>query len=426
MTPTTQQQPAPAALAGIRVVEFGPYVALPLTGRILGSLGAEVIKVETNKVLDEMAFIPAWSRGAGQPEYQRGKRRITLDVRTAAGRDLMLELAAVSDVFMTNFRRNVLDRWGIDFPAIRQRRPDAVIMWQTGLGGHGPYYTYKSFGILVQHLSGVSLMTGLPDEPPGVVNTSYSDYHTGVFQPAAVIAALMRRRLTGKTATMESSIFKSGVATGGPALLDYQVNDGRLPQRRGNRDAWAVPHNVYPCAPMPGSPDNSPENDRYIAIAVSDDDQWQRFRTAMGDPAWAAAPEYATRIARRRNEDALDAAIADWTRPQDAAVLMDALQAAGIPAGIVSQGQDLHDSGHLQSRNFYRDTQYWEAERGVKATEWTEGDSVSWAIPARMSATPIAFGEYRNIGADNAYVFGELLGMPAADIAQLEEAGVIY
>ena len=412
----------PAALAGIRVVEFGPYVALPLTGRILGSLGAEVIKVETNKVLDEMAFIPAWSRGAGQPEYQRGKRRITLDVRTDAGRDLMLELARVSDVFMTNFRRNVLDRWGIDFPAIRRQRPDAIIMWQTGLGGHGPYYTYKSFGILVQHLSGVSLMTGLPDEPPGVVNTSYSDYHTGVFQPAGIIAALMRRRLTGKTATLESSIFKSGVATCGPALLDYQVNGGRGPQRRGNRDAWAVPHNVYPCAPVLGDPNN----DRYIAISIADDDQWQRLRTAMGDPAWAAGPEYATRIARRRHEDALDAAIANWTRPQDAAALMDALQAAGVPAGIVSQGRDLHDSAHLQSRDVYRDTRYWEAERGVKATEWVEGESVAWSIPARMSETPIAFGEYRNIGADNDYVFGQLLGMPAAEIARLEAAGVIY
>ena len=412
----------PAALAGIRVIEFGPYVALPLTGRILGSLGAEVIKVETNKVLDEMAFIPAWSRGAGQPEYQRGKRRITLDVRTEAGRDLMLELARISDVFMTNFRRNVLERWGIDFPAIRRQRADAVIMWQTGLGGHGPYYTYKSFGILVQHLSGVSLMTGLPDEPPGVVNTSYSDYHTGVFQPAGIIAALMRRRLTGKTATLESSIFKSGVATCGPALLDYQANRGRPPQRRGNRDAWAVPHNVYPCAPVPGDPDS----DRYIAIAIADDEQWQRLRMAMGDPAWAAAPEYATRIARRRHEDALDAAIANWTRPQDAATLMDALQVAGVPAAMVAQGKDLHDSRHLQSRNFYRNTRYWEAERGVKATEWAEGESLSWAIPAQMSETPIAFGKYHNIGADNDYVFGELLGIPAATIARLAEAGVIY
>lgn len=412
----------PSPLTGIRVVEFGPYVALPLTGRILGSLGAEVIKVETNKVLDEMAFIPAWSRGAGQPDYQRGKRRITLDVRTDAGRDLMLAMARVSDVFMTNFRRNVLDRWGIDFPAIRRQRPDAIIMWQTGLGGHGPYYTYKSFGILVQHLSGVSLMTGRPDEPPGVVNTSYSDYHTGVFQPAGIIAALMRRRLTGKTATLESSIFKSGVATGGPALLDYQVNNGRGPQRRGNRDAYAAPHGVYPCA----AGDGGAADDRYIAIAVANDDQWRRLRAAMGEPSWAAAPEYETRIGRQRHQDALDAALADWTRGQDAAALTDALQAVGVPAAMVSQGQDLHESAHLQSRSFYQDTRYWEAERGVKATEWTEGESVSWSIPARMSATPIAFGEYHNIGADNAYVFGELLGLPSGEIARLEAAGVIY
>lgn len=411
----TEPQSTPNALSGVRVVEFGPYVALPLTGRILGSLGAEVIKVETNKVLDEMAFIPAWSRGAGQPEYQRGKKRITLDVRTDAGRDLILEMVRISDVFMTNFRRNVLDRWGIDFPDIRRHRPDSIIMWQTGLGGHGPYYTYKSFGILAQHLSGVSLMTGLPGDPPGVVNTSYSDYHTGVFQPAGIIAALMRRNLTGKTATLESSIFKSGVATCGPALLDYQVN-GHPPDRRGNRDAWAAPHGVYPCS----------GEDRYIAISVADDDQWLLFRKAMGDPPWASAAEYETRIGRQRNQDTLDGCITEWTSAQDSRVLMDALQDAGVPAGIVSQGKDLNESAHLESRNFYQNTQYWEAERGIKATDWVEGESVSWSIPARMSATPIAFGKYSNIGEDNAYVFGELLGLTASEIADLEAAGVIY
>jgi crotonobetainyl-CoA:carnitine CoA-transferase CaiB-like acyl-CoA transferase len=408
------------ALQGIRVLELGPYVALPLTGRILASLGAEVIKVETNKVLDEMAFIPAWSRGAGQPDFQRAKKRVSIDVRTEGGLEVFRELVKVSDVFMTNFRRNILDRWGIDFPAVRELRPDIILMWQTGLGGIGPYYTYKSYGILVQHMGGVSLMTGVEGDPPSAINTSYSDYHTGVFQPAAIIAALMRRRLTGKTATMESSIFKSGVATCGPALLDYQLN-GRGPQRRGNRDSYAVPHGVYPCAPVPESND-----DRYIAISAANDEQWMRLRAAMGDPSWAAAPEYETRIGRRRNEAALDAAIAYWTQAQDAAALMHSLQAAGVPAGMVSQGQDLHDSAHLQSRGFYQDTRYWEAERGVKATEWVEGESVSWSIPARMSGTPIDFGKYSNIGEDNAYVFGELLGIPAAEITRLEEAGVIY
>ena len=179
---------AERALEGVRVVEFGPYVALPMTGRIL-------------------AFIPAWSRGAGQPDYQRIKRRITLDVRTPKGRDLMLELLKTADVFMTNFRRNILSRWGIDFPQVQEVRPDIIIMWQTGLGAQGPYYTYKSYGMLVQHMAGVSLLSGAAGAPPAVVNTSYSDYHTGVFQPIAVIGALIRRRSTGSPFTMESSIF---------------------------------------------------------------------------------------------------------------------------------------------------------------------------------------------------------------------------
>jgi len=122
-------------LSGIRILELGPYVALPMTGRILASMGAEVIKVETNKVLDEMNFIPAWSRGGGQPEFQRAKKRVTIDVRTAGGLEVFKELVKVSDVFMTNFRRNILDRWGIDFPELRRVRPDIILMWQTGLGG---------------------------------------------------------------------------------------------------------------------------------------------------------------------------------------------------------------------------------------------------------------------------------------------------
>ena len=218
-----------------------------------------------------MRFIPAWSRGAGQPDFQTAKKRITLDVRTPEGRDLFLELIKVSDVVMTNFRRNILERWGIDFPQLKQARPDIIIMWQTGLGGHGPYYTYKSYGILVQHMSGVSTMSGSPGAPPVTVNSSYSDYHTGVFQPVAVIGALMRRHLTGETATLESSIFSSGAVTSGPALLDYQANH-RLPERIGNRDHAAVPHGVYLCS----------GEGRYCAIAVicSSSASWLRDRSS--------------------------------------------------------------------------------------------------------------------------------------------------
>ena len=403
------------ALAGLRVIEFGPYVALPLTGRILGSLGAEIIKVETNKVLDEMAFIPAWSRGAGQPEYQRNKKRITLDVRTDQGREVFMELVKTADVFMTNFRRNILSRWNIDFPQVREVRPDIIIMWQTGLGGNGPYYTYKSFGILVQHVSGVSMMTGDPEAPPGVVNTSYSDYHTGVFQPAAIIGALLRRRRTGEPTTLQSSIFKSGAVTTGPAILDYQVNQ-RLPQRRGNRDAYAAPHGVYPCL----------GEDRYCAIAVHTEEEWQGFCKVLGNPEWCRKSQFATLLERSKNQDELDQHISGWTLTRTAEEAMQKLQQSGIAASMVSQGQDLYESAHLKSRDFYRDTSYYLAERGKAASEWQEGSSLSWTTPARLSETPMEYGHYSNIGEDNPYVFGQLLGMSENEIARLAEEGVIY
>ncbi len=401
------------ALQGLRVVEFGPYVALPLTGRILASLGAEVIKVETNKVLDEMTFIPAWSRGAGQPDFQTGKKRITLDVRTPEGRDQFLELIKVSDVFMTNFRRNILERWGIDFPQIRRTRPDVVIMWQTGLGGHGPYYTYKSYGMLVQHMSGVSMMSGPPGAPPVTVNTSYSDYHTGVFQPVAIIGALIRRRLTGQAATLESSIFGSGAVTSGPALLDYQAN-GRDPERMNNRDRAAVPHGVYPCL----------GEGRYCAIAVYGDDEWAALCEAMDNPRWSG--DYPTVLERSRNQDALDAHVSDWTSQRTAEEVMETLQRAGVAAGIVSQGQDLYDSPHLKARDFYHPTRYYEAQRGTAAAHWKEGQGITWAVPVHLSQTPRQMGSYSNIGEDNSYVFGELLGLGQQEFERLSREEVIY
>ena len=403
------------ALEGVRVLELGPYVALPLTGRILASLGAEVIKVETNKALDEMAFIPAWSRGAGQPDFQRIKKRVSLDVRTPEGLGLFKELVKVSDVFMTNFRRNILERWGIDFPELRQLRPDIILMWQTGLGGTGPYYTYKSYGILVQHMGGVSLMTGDEATPPAAINTSYSDYHTGVLQPSAIMGALMRRRLTGEPATMESSIFKSGAVTAGPAILDYQAND-RLPPRIANRHPVYAPHGVYPCI----------GEDRWCAIAVQDEEQWQSFCSALGNPGWCSEPVFASMADRRANQDRLDELIGQWTVSRTAEEAMESLQQAGVPASIVSQGQDLYRSPHLAAREFYRPSPYYVAQRGTPAWEWERGQSVAWTSPVRMSETPMEFGPYSNIGEDNDYVFQEILGMPEQEVRRLEETGALY
>ena len=402
-------------LAGVRILELGPYVALPLTGRILASLGAEVIKVETNKVLDEMNFIPAWSRGGGQPEFQRSKKRITIDVRTPGGLEVFKELVKVSDVFMTNFRRNILDRWGIDFPELRRLRQDIILMWQTGLGGIGPYYTYKSYGILVQHMGGVSLMSGQEGEPPATINTSYSDYHTGVFQPVAIMGALLRRRLTGQPATMESSIFKSGALTAGPAILDYQSN-GRMPPRIGNRDPHFAPHGVYQCQ----------GDDRWCAIAVQNEDQWSSFCQVIGNPGWCKEDVFATLASRQANQDRLDELIGEWTLSLDAEDVMTCLQEAGVPASVVSQGQDLYESDHLKARGFYQPTPYYLADRGNPAYQWERLEGIAGANPPKMSETPMDFGHYSNIGEDNDYVFKEILGMSQVEVDRFTENQSLY
>jgi len=403
------------ALAGTRILELGPYVALPMTGRILAAMGAEVIKIETNKVLDEMNFIPAWSRGGGQPEFQRAKKRITIDVRTPGGLEVFKELVKVSDVFMTNFRRNILDRWGIDFPELRRLRSDIILMWQTGLGGIGPYYTYKSYGILVQHMAGVSLMSGEEGEPPATINTSYSDYHTGVFQPVAIMGALLRRRLTGQPATMESSIFKSGAVTAGPAILEYQAN-GRMPQRRGNRDPFAAPHGVYRCL----------GDDRWCAIAVQTEEEWAGFCRSIGDPDWCAEDSFSSLETRLANQTRLDELVGEWTASRAAEDVMTLLQEAGVPASLVSQGQDLYESAHLKAREFYRPTPFYLADRGNPAYGWEKGEAIAAANPPKMSESPMEFGHYSNIGEDNDYVFKELLGMSQTEVDRLTENQSLY
>jgi len=412
---TNQNKPLNKPLAGVRVLELGPYVALPMTGRILASLGAEVIKVETNKVLDEMNFIPAWSRGGGQPEFQRAKKRITIDVRTPDGLEVFKELVKVSDVFMTNFRRNILDRWGIDFPELRRLRQDIILMWQTGLGGIGPYYTYKSYGILVQHMGGVSLMSGEEGEPPATINTSYSDYHTGVFQPVAIMGALLRRRLTGQPATMESSIFKSGALTAGPAILDYQ-STGRMPQRIGNRDPFAAPHGAYQCQ----------GDDRWCAIAVHTEEQWMAFCQVVGSPDWCSDDAFSTMESRLANQERLDALVGEWAANQTAEDVMTELQEAGVPASVVSQGQDLYESEHLKARGFYQPTPYYLADRGNPAYEWDKFEGIAAANPPKMSESPMDFGPYSNIGEDNDYVFKEILGMSQTEVDRFTENQSLY
>lgn len=407
---------APGALQGIRIIEFGPYVALPLTGRILASLGAEVIKVETNNFMDVMNYIPRYEPGVGRPEYELLKRRVSLNVNHPEGKAVMAKLVGASNVFMTNFRRGVLKRWGIDFPELKAINPKINILWQTGAGRGEPYEGYKVYGMPSQHV-GASSMTGFEDEVLSATNTSYSDYHCGLYNALAVISALLSQRRTSEPVSVETSIFKSAACALGPAALDYQAH-GRLPTRRGNRDQFHAPHDAYRCR----------GDDSYCAIAVSTDKEWQSFCNAIDMPQLAYDSRFATMTARLENVSELDDLILVWTKRHTRQEVMEILQKSGVPAGIVAKGEDFAKDVHLKERDLFREAAYYCPDQSKPGIEWQEGQrkSIALSVPISFSDTPCKFDERMSrLGEDNDYVYGQILGISPQEIKRLADAGVL-
>jgi benzylsuccinate CoA-transferase BbsF subunit len=404
---------AKKALEGIRVIEFGLYIALPLATRLLASMGAEVIKVETLTSLDMSWFGPIYAPGALQLEYRPLKRNVTLDVRKPRGKEVMEELIKKSDVFITNLGEGALTKYGLTFDHVRSLNEDLIVLWQTGLGSTGPYGGYKAYGRLMQHACAVSTMSGTPDNL-GVANISYSDYHTSVFNAMSIIGALERRRRTGEGCFIECPIYESGVVTVGPALLDRQSN-GVVPERRENRHRLYAPHGAYRCK----------GEDRWCTIAVTTEEEWKAFCTAIGNPQWAKRPEFASAADRVRNARELDLLVGEWTSKRNAYQVMERMQRAGVPAGIVAKGEDLSKSEHLKSHDFYKETEYYSADFDKPGVKWpVAGMSPVFSEPIQFSETPCMFGPMHKVGQDNNYVYGKLLGMSKEEIKQLTKDGV--
>ncbi len=404
---------AKKALEGIRVIEFGLYIALPLATRLLASMGAEVIKVETLTSLDMSWFGPIFAPGSLQLEYRPLKRNVTLDVRKPKGKEVMEKLIKESDVLITNLGEGALTKYGLTFDHIRSLKKNLVIVWQTGLGSTGPYGGYKAYGRLMQHACGISTMSGTPDNL-GVANISYSDYHTSVFNAMGIIGALERRRRTGEGCFIECPIYESGVVTAGPAFLDHQSN-GTVPERAENRHRFYAPHGLYPCKGQ----------DRWCSIAVTTEEEWKAFCKAIGNPAWTKSPNYATAADRVKNVDRLDELVGAWTSKRTVYQVMDRMQNAGVPSGIVAKGEDLARSEQLKSHEFYKETEYYSADFEKPGVKWpVAGRSPVFSEPIYFSDTPVMFGPMHKVGQDNNHVYGKILGMSKEEIRQLTKEGV--
>ena len=415
--PSSNQQP----LRNYRVLDLSRIWAGPYCTKLMADLGAEIIKMESLSVYDSHRGPVSPARGiASYPDSEPGdepwnrngwfnclhmsKYGITLELTSDEGRRAFERLVSISDVLIENFRQGSLERLGYDYEALRQHRPDLIYVSMPAFGNTGPWKGYLGYGIGQEQLSGMAHLTGYPGDGPMKSGINHGDPITGSHAAGVLLAALRRRRRTGKGMYIDVSQQESAVAFMGPELLAYQMT-GQEPERIGNRSRWYAPCNTYPCA----------DEDRWITIAATNDTEWAALLSAMNAQGLADDPRFATAEARMANQDDLDAIIAGWTGGQDAFALAGRLQAAGVPAGPVLRGPDL-----LADRHY--------AERGTFVTvdHPQVGPKQYPGIPWKMSRTP---GEVRwpspTLGQHNREIFGNLLGLTGDEIDALESGGVI-
>lgn len=427
--PVANRRPRPqrGPLAGIRVADFCWMGVGSVATRMLADFGAEVIKIEDRTRMDTPRRLPIYknerrSYGDEDPHpdpnkgglfnnYCRNKLGITINMRSAAGRDLAEKLIAKSSVVTENFAPGVMERWGLTYERLQEICPEVIFGHMSGFGQSGPYRSYRSYGPVVQAVSGLSFISGLPDREPSGWGLSYMDNQAAYYNSAALLVAIMHRNMTGKGTEIDISAVEVGISLLGPDLFDVTVNS--RPTRRpdfplGNRLEYprAAPHGVYPCA----------GDDRWVAIAVFDDADWDKLVAAMGAPGWTTDPRFGTQQSRYAHQDDLDDFLAEWTRIRTPHEAMDLLQQAGVCAGAV---QNAYDLSEVDPQIAYRGT-FFELDHPV----------VGWA---RFEGTPIRFSRFAQdnwrsaplLGEDNTYVFTEILGLSEDEIRELTESGAI-
>ena len=341
-----------APLEGIRVVEFGWAAAGPLVGTYLASHGADVIHVESSTVLDPFRSTyppfkdnrPTPDRAAMFSFYNAGKRGVTLDLKHPRAVELALRLIERADVVIESFPAGTLARRGLGFDVLRSTKPDLVILSSCNQGQTGPHAQHPGYGSQLTALAGFTQLLGDPERTPVILYGPYIDYIAVGYGVIAILAALDRRARTGQGCHIDLSQYESGLQFVAPALLEHDAN-GTIPARRGNRDRIAVPHGVYPTS----------EPDSWIALSVWDDEEWDRFRDALGDPEWARDASLATADGRRAREAWLDERIAEWSRRQPRASAVSRLRTHGLRAAPVESIGELFTDAQLAHRRAWRE-----------------------------------------------------------------------
>jgi crotonobetainyl-CoA:carnitine CoA-transferase CaiB-like acyl-CoA transferase len=400
----------PQALDGLKVACFGGYAAGPHIGKVLANYGASVVHVESKDRPDgfRLQYPPfagnrhGVNRGGCFSYFNDSKYGVTIDLKKPEGIELARRLATWCDVVVENMRPGVMERLGLGFEALCEINPRLVMLSTCNMGQTGPRADQPGFGSQLSALGGFCGMTGFPDSPPMLLYGPYIDFIASALGGAAVLAAVLRAHKSGKGAKLDVSQYECGLLFMGAALQDY-FTTGHIAERCGNDDRNAIPHGAFPC-----------HEGAWVALSCWSDEDFAALAKAMGQAKLATDDRFASAKARRDNQRALDTLIAAWTGRHTADHVATTLQAAGVAAYPVVTVAGLFSDPQLAARA------QWRVRRHPEI-----GDQ-SYCFPAFdlkdmpgdiVSAAPC-------LGADNDFVFRELVGVTDVEMKAYVERGV--
>jgi len=332
-----------APLSGIKVVELARILAGPWIGQTLSDLGCEVIKVESPNGDDTRTWGPPWIETEGERSAayfhacNRGKKSVTVDLKTQEGQDYVRTLLADADVFIENFKVGGLTQYGLDAQTLCKEFPTLIYCSVTGFGQTGPYATRAGYDFMIQGMAGIMDLTGEPDGSPQKMGVAFADIFTGLYGVVGIQSALIQRQQTGKGQHIDMSLFDcmSGV------LANQSMNflaSGNAPTRMGNKHPNIAPYQTFPV------------EDGHLIIAVGNDQQFQRLCKALNLNNLADDDRFTSNALRVQNRDDLEALLSEQTNKWTRQSLLDALEVAVVPAGPINTVADVFADKQFQAR----------------------------------------------------------------------------
>jgi benzylsuccinate CoA-transferase BbsF subunit len=396
---------------GLKITSFCWAVVGPLTMKYFADYGATVVRVETAHRPCTLRIStpfkdgkPGLDRSGYFNHFSANIYSLALNMEHQKAPEVVKRLVAGSDVVMENFTPGVIEKWGLDYENLKRIKPDIIMLRQSGFGSKGPRARQPAFGMILAAMAGIPNFIGWPDGGPLPIGVSaYTDCISPRFAAAALIAALDHRNKTGKGQLLDISQLETALYFILPGLLDCAAN-GREPVRQGNTSPDAAPHGVYRCR----------GNDRWCTIAMTGEKEWTELCRAMGRPELIDDLRFGMFEKRKQNEEELNRIVGEWTAGRTPEEVMEILQSAGVPAGVVKNAADIYEDPQLRQRGLF-----WPMEHPDMGMFTYLGQGFE------MSATPAkAYRPSPRLGEHTEYICTQILGMKDAEFAELAGTGV--